>query len=151
VSDGWTLHTLLDDMAGRGDAPALAAVHGDDLRTVSYAEVVDTVRRLAGGLVRAGVEPGEPVYAGQIVGEHARAGDLDVNVTRNKAHSNVRESNKEQTVVLKAVRRLGLEEALEYVEDDELVEVTPGAIRLRKRLLDATARKREDRRRKSGA
>lgn len=61
MSDGWTLHTLLDDMAGRGDAPALAAVHGDDLRTVSYAEVVDTVRRLAGGLVRAGVEPGEPV------------------------------------------------------------------------------------------
>ena len=96
------------------------------------------------------VEHSEPVYAGQIVGEHARAGDLDVNVTRNKAHSNVRESNKEATVVLKAVRRMSLEEALEYIEDDELVEVTPKAIRLRKRLLDATARKREDRRRKSG-
>jgi GTP-binding protein len=95
------------------------------------------------------VSPAEPVYAGQIVGENSRAGDLDVNVTKNKAHSNVRESNKEATVVLKTPRRMGLEEALEYIEDDELVEVTPKAIRLRKRLLDATARKRQDRRRRS--
>ncbi len=128
---------------------------GDRRRPVGVMTTIEGGQARAYALEQLGergvmfVEPGEPVYAGQIVGEHARAGDLDVNVTRNKAHSNVRESTKEATVVLKAVRRLGLEEALEYVEDDELVEVTPGAIRLRKRLLDATARKREDRRRKN--
>ncbi|MFK7960408.1 MAG: GTP-binding protein TypA/BipA [Phycisphaerales bacterium] len=91
------------------------------------------------------VIPADPIYRGQLVGENARAGDLDVNAARNKAHSNVRESNKDATVVLKSARQMGLEEALEYIETDELVEVTPKAVRLRKRQLDQTIRKRDAR------
>jgi len=91
------------------------------------------------------VRPKDPVYAGQVVGEHNRDNDLPVNVVKDKAFSNVRESTKEATVVLKAPRELTLEAALEYIESDELVEITPAAIRLRKRLLDERARKRASR------
>jgi GTP-binding protein len=79
------------------------------------------------------VRPGDPVYAGQLVGENSRENDMGVNVVKDKALSNVRESTKEATVVLKAPRTLSLEAALEYVGSDELVEVTPGAIRMRKK------------------
>ncbi len=92
------------------------------------------------------VEPRDPVYAGQIVGENSRDNDLGVNVAKGKAHSNVRESTKEATVVLKAARTISLEEALEYVESDELVEITPQSIRLRKKLLSESERKRAGRR-----
>ena len=95
------------------------------------------------------VQPGEPVYAGQIVGEHSRANDLPANVIKAKALSNVRESNKEQFVAMKAPRLLSLEDALEYIEGDELVEITPKSIRLRKRLLNETDRKRAERAEKS--
>jgi GTP-binding protein len=91
------------------------------------------------------VKPQDPIYAGQIVGENSRGNDMGVNVVKNKAFSNVRESNKETTVVLEAPRLLSLEAALEYIESDELVEITPTSIRLRKRLLDEGARKRADR------
>ena len=87
------------------------------------------------------VEPGDVIYGGQIVGENARDNDLDVNIVKGKAFSNVRESNKEATVVLKASRVLTLETALEYIQDDELVEITPDAIRLRKKVLGETQRK----------
>jgi GTP-binding protein len=97
------------------------------------------------------VRPGDDVYAGQVVGEHNRENDLGVNITKAKAFSNVRESNKEATVTLKAPRLLSLEAALEYVEADELVEITPAAVRLRKRVLDPTARKREERARRDRA
>jgi GTP-binding protein len=88
------------------------------------------------------VEPGDDVYEGMVVGENSRDNDLDVNPTRAKAFSNVRESTKEATVVLKAARKLGLEAALEYVADDEEVEITPNAVRMRKKILLASFRKR---------
>ena len=87
------------------------------------------------------VEPGDVIYGGQVVGENARDNDLGVNIVKGKAFSNVRESTKEATVVLKASRSLTLETALEYIEDDELVEITPDAIRLRKKVLDEGKRK----------
>ncbi len=91
------------------------------------------------------VEPGDKVYGGQIVGEHNRDNDLVVNITRLKHLTNIRAASKEQTVVLKAARKLSLEAAIEYIEDDELVEVTPKAIRLRKKILDESMRKRAER------
>jgi len=91
------------------------------------------------------VEPGDQVYEGQVVGEHARPADITVNVARQKKLTNVRSSTKEATVTLKAPRRLDLEAALEWIESDELVELTPAAIRLRKRGLTETERKRHAR------
>jgi GTP-binding protein len=85
------------------------------------------------------VTPGDPVYEGMIVGEHARATDLDVNVTREKRLTNMRSSTGDELVRLAPPRLLNLEQALEFIRDDELVEVTPAAIRLRKRAA-ATAR-----------
>ncbi|MAT80202.1 MAG: translational GTPase TypA [Phycisphaerae bacterium] len=95
------------------------------------------------------VEPQDVVYAGQIVGENARDNDLGVNIVKGKAFSNVRESTKEATVVLKASREITLEYALEYIQDDELVEITPDAIRLRKKVLDESRRKQIARQQKS--
>ena len=100
------------------------------------------------------VEPQDVIYAGQIVGENARDGDLGVNIVKGKAFSNVREANKEATVVLKASRDITLEPALEYIQDDELVEITPDDIRLRKRILDEGKRKqiaRHERTARAGA
>jgi len=92
------------------------------------------------------VEPGEAVYEGQVVGEHAKDDDIPVNVVRQKKLTNMRASTKEFTVVLKAPRRLSLEAALEYIEDDELVELTPTSLRLRKRHLLESDRRRVGRR-----
>jgi GTP-binding protein len=91
------------------------------------------------------VEPGEPVYEGELVGEHCKDKDIAVNAAKAKHLTNMRVSNKEATVTLKAKRMFTLEEALEYIEDDELVEVTPKSIRLRKRLLLEKMRLKEDR------
>lgn len=88
------------------------------------------------------VEPGERVYAGQIVGENCKDDDIPVNVVRQKKLTNMRASTKDATVVLKAPRRMSLEAALEYIADDELVEITPKSIRLRKRHLSENERKR---------
>jgi GTP-binding protein len=88
------------------------------------------------------VAPGEPIYEGQIVGEHCRDNDIPVNVCKGKKLTNMRAAGADKTVVLKPPRRLTLEMALEYIEDDELVEVTPEAIRLRKRHLTENERKR---------
>jgi GTP-binding protein len=85
---------------------------------------------------------GEPVYGGMIIGENSRDGDLDVNPLKGKKLSNVRASGKDDAVTLTPPRRPTLEEALAYIGDDELVEVTPKAIRLRKRHLDIHARKK---------
>jgi len=95
------------------------------------------------------VKPQDPVYAGQIVGENSREKDLSVNVAKGKAFSNMRESTKEATVVLKAPRTISLEAALEYIDADELVEITPDSIRLRKKLLTENDRKRAGRRQRS--
>jgi GTP-binding protein len=92
------------------------------------------------------VEPTNQVYHGQIVGEHCKEGDIPVNVVKLKPLTNMRSAGKDKTVVLKASRRLSLEAALEYIENDELVELTPQSIRMRKRLLTDIERRRDARR-----
>jgi len=94
------------------------------------------------------VAPGVPVYEGLIVGEHCRENDLYVNVSKAKKVTNMRAAGADKTVVLKPPRELTLEIALEFIADDELVEVTPDAIRLRKRILKELDRKRADRKAK---
>ncbi|MCA9285827.1 MAG: translational GTPase TypA [Phycisphaerales bacterium] len=91
------------------------------------------------------VRPTDPVYEGMLVGEHNRENDLGVNIVRTKQLSNFRETSKDQTVVLKPPRIMSLEAALEYIDDDELVEITPTSVRMRKRLLKEADRKRADR------
>ncbi len=91
------------------------------------------------------VRPGDKVYGGQIIGEHNRENDLTVNIVREKKLNNIRSSTKEATVTLKASRTLSLEDALEYVEADEVVEITPGSVRIRKRQLTESLRKKADR------
>jgi GTP-binding protein len=88
------------------------------------------------------IEPGTQVYEGMIIGENARANDLDVNVTKEKKQTNMRASTADEAVRLIPPRKLGLEQAIEFINDDELVEVTPGSIRLRKRVLAANMRPR---------
>jgi GTP-binding protein len=88
------------------------------------------------------VEPGEKVYEGMIVGENARASDMDVNITKEKKQTNMRASTADEAVRLIPPRKLGLEQAIEFINDDELVEVTPKIIRLRKRVLAANMRPR---------
>jgi len=88
------------------------------------------------------VGAGEQVYEGQVVGEHCRDNDLPVNVCREKKLTNVRSATSEKTIILKPPRQMTLELALEYIEEDELVEVTPAAIRLRKMLLKEADRKK---------
>jgi GTP-binding protein len=88
------------------------------------------------------VEPGTPVYEGMLVGENSRPGDMDVNPTREKKLTNMRSKSSDENIQLEPPRELTLEGALEYIEDDELIEVTPQSIRLRKRFLSANDRKR---------
>ena len=82
------------------------------------------------------IEPNEEVYEGQIVGECNKEDDLSVNVAKAKQMTNQRSANKDTTVVLKRPRKMSLEVCLEYINDDELVEITPRNIRLRKKILD---------------
>ena len=91
------------------------------------------------------IEPGWKVYEGMIVGEHTRGNDLEVNVLKGKKLSNVRSSGKDEMMILTPPIRMTLERALAYIQDDELVEVTPASIRLRKAILDPNDRKRAER------
>jgi GTP-binding protein len=91
------------------------------------------------------IEPGWKVYRGMIVGEHTRDNDLEINVLKGKQLTNIRTTSKDEAVRLTPPIRMTLEKALAYIGDDELVEVTPKSIRLRKRLLDANDRKRAER------
>lgn len=88
------------------------------------------------------VEPGTDIYEGMIVGENSRDADITVNITKEKQKTNIRSANKDQTNVIKKPRILTLEEALEYLDDDEYLEVTPESIRLRKQILDKNERER---------
>ena len=97
------------------------------------------------------VRPGDVCYEGMLVGENSRDNDLVVNATRVKPFSNVRAASKDATVVLKQPRIMSLEAALEYIEEDELVEITPTAVRTRKKLLKETDRKRVERSERSRA
>ncbi|MDE2580747.1 MAG: translational GTPase TypA [Rhodospirillales bacterium] len=92
------------------------------------------------------VDPGDKVYQGMILGENSRGSDLEVNPIKEKKLTNIRAAGKDDAMLLTPPRRMSLEQAIAYVEDDELVEVTPGAIRLRKRHLDPHERKRSERR-----
>lgn len=87
------------------------------------------------------VQPGDEVYEGMIVGENARPQDLPVNITKEKKLTNMRSSTADELTHLVPPRRLSLEQALEYIADDEMLEVTPNSVRLRKRILSASARK----------
>jgi GTP-binding protein len=88
------------------------------------------------------VNPGDDVYQGMIVGENSRENDLEINVLKAKQLTNIRAAGKDEAIVLVPPRRLSLESMMSYIEDDELVEVTPKALRLRKRHLDPNDRKR---------
>ena len=88
------------------------------------------------------VEPGEEIYAGQVVGEHTRERDLNINICKTKKLTNVRAAGSDEKIVLPPAIKFSLEEALEYIQEDELVEVTPHHMRIRKILLDPLARKR---------
>jgi GTP-binding protein len=95
------------------------------------------------------IEPGWKVYNGMIVGEHTRGNDLIVNVLKGKKLTNIRTTSKDEAVRLTPPIRMTLEKALAYIEDDELVEVTPKSIRLRKKLLDENDRKKEERKKET--
>lgn len=88
------------------------------------------------------VEPGEDIYAGEVIGEHTRERDLNINICKTKKLTNVRAAGSDEKIVLPPAIKFSLEEALEYIQEDELVEVTPHFMRIRKILLDPIARKR---------
>jgi GTP-binding protein len=92
------------------------------------------------------VEVGTPVYTGMIVGERNRNGDLEINITKEKKLGNMRSSTAEATVTLRPPRPFSLDQSIEFIAEDELVEVTPENIRLRKIEMDATRRLQERRR-----
>ena len=97
------------------------------------------------------IKPGDPVYEGMIVGENARTGDMDVNAAKEKKLSNMRTTASDEMIMLEPPRPVTLELALEYIEDDELIEVTPSSVRLRKRALGSTERRKLARSARSAA
>jgi GTP-binding protein len=92
--------------------------------------------------------PGVPVYNGMVVGEHSHPNDIEVNICREKKLTNIRAAGRDENVILTPPREMGLEKALEWIADDELVEVTPKSVRIRKRDLDPTVRYKTERDRK---
>src|SRR5262249_47403913 len=132
-------HTFFDYQPVRGTIPARlngVMVSTETGRTTAYA--LDNLQERGTLLVGRG----EQVYEGQMVGEHCRDNDLPVNVCREKKLTNVRAAGSDKSIILKPPRQLPLELALEYIEEDELVEVTPKAIRLRKSYLKESDRKK---------
>jgi GTP-binding protein len=91
------------------------------------------------------INPGEAVYEGMIIGEHTRSNDLEINPLRSKQLTNIRTTSKDEAIRLTPPRQMSLEQALAYIEEDELVEVTPKSIRLRKALLSPHDRKKAER------
>jgi GTP-binding protein len=96
------------------------------------------------------VKPTDQVYAGQVVGEHCKDGDINVNATTAKKQSNVRAAGKDDSTQVRPARELSLEASLEYIADDELIELTPTSLRMRKRILNESERKRLARNAKKG-
>ena len=88
------------------------------------------------------VSPQQKVYEGQVVGENRRPGDMQVNVCRQKKLTNIRAAGKDDSPIITPPRKMTIESALEWIQDDELLEVTPKSLRLRKRILSASHRKR---------
>jgi GTP-binding protein len=91
------------------------------------------------------VEPGEQVYAGQVVGEHCKENDITVNVVKGKQLTNIRAAGKDDTAKVRPARKMSLEVALEYIQEDELVEICPNSIRIRKQLMKEADRRRQAR------
>ena len=125
------------EFAGRKNGSMIAMSTG---KSVAYA--LDTLQQRG----KMFVGPGEECYEGMIVGESAKEGDMVVNVEKAKALGNQRSSTADKAIQLTPPTRYTLEEALEYIQDDELVEITPKSIRLRKRLLSATDRRKASKR-----
>ncbi|MCL0066075.1 translational GTPase TypA [Dehalococcoidia bacterium] len=133
-------HRFLEYGGFRGEIPGRA--NGVMVSTVTGQVTTYALDQLAGRGTPF-VEPGDEVYEGLIVGEHSRENDLGVNIIRQKKLTNTRAAAKDATITLKTAWRPELEAALEYIEQDELVELTPQSIRLRKRFLKETDRRRE--------
>ena len=132
-------HTFYDYQPTRGSIPGRlngVLISTETGRATPYA--LDGLQD-RGTLFIAG---GDQVYEGQIVGEHCRDNDLPVNVCREKKLTNVRAAGADKSIILKPPRVMTLEQALEYIEEDELVEVTPAAIRLRKMFLKEADRRK---------
>jgi GTP-binding protein len=123
-------------IAGRGNGVIIAIGQGN---AVAYALWYLEER---GALF---VSPGDKVYTGMIIGEHSKGQDIEVNPLKTKQLTNVRASGSDDAIVLTPPLRMTLEKAIAYIGDDELVEVTPSSIRLRKRYLDPNERKRQSR------
>ncbi|HIF92162.1 MAG: translational GTPase TypA [Myxococcales bacterium] len=121
------------DLPGRGVGPAVCTDQG---RTTPFS--IFKIQERA----TLFVPPGVDVYEGQIVGEARRANDLNVNLTRAKKLDNMRASGRDENVIITPYRNMSIEEALAWIEDDELLEVTPESLRLRKRVLAKSQRKR---------
>jgi GTP-binding protein len=135
-------HTFFDYQPTRGSIPARlngVLVSSETGRTTAYA--LDGLQERSVLFVGAG----EQVYEGQIVGENCRDNDLPVNVCREKKLTNIRAASADKSIILKPPRLMTLEQALEYIEEDELVEVTPSAIRLRKTYLKEADRRKQAR------
>ena len=131
-----------------GWAPYKGAIEGRRAGVLVSIEDGETVAYALWNLEDRGVMfigGGVDVYEGMILGEHSRGNDLEVNPMKSKKLTNIRASGSDEAVRLTTPRILKLEEAISYIEDDELVEVTPQHIRIRKRLLNPHERKRESR------
>jgi GTP-binding protein len=132
-------HTFYDyqplrgSIAGRANGVMISTETG---RTTAYA--LDNLQERGSLFIGAG----EQVYEGQIVGEHCRDADLPVNVCREKKLTNIRAAGADKSIILKPPRQMTLEQALEYIEEDEFVEITPRAVRLRKTFLKESDRRK---------
>ena len=120
---------------------------GDIPHRLNGALVADRAGKVTGFAIEAlqdrgemFVEPGERVYEGMVVGENARGEDINVNITKEKKLTNMRSSTSEQSIQLVPVRKLSLEQAIEWIRDDEALEATPSSLRIRKRILNAQIR-----------
>jgi GTP-binding protein len=135
-------HNFHEYAPARGDVPGRA-------NGVMIASTTGTANAFAlNNLQERGamfVDPGTPVYEGMIVAENARDNDMTVNPTTAKQLTNMRTTSSDENIILKPARRMTLEQALEYIEEDELVEATPTNIRLRKQLLTENERKKAGR------
>jgi GTP-binding protein len=121
------------DLPGRNVGPVVSTDQG---RTTPYS--IFKIQERA----TLFVDPGVDVYEGQIVGENRRPGELNVNITRAKKLDNMRTTSKDENVIITPARKVTIEEALGWIEDDELLEVTPVELRLRKKILNQSFRKR---------
>ena len=132
-------HNFHDYRPTKGDVPRRAnGVMVSLVRGQAVAFALDNLQQRGTMFV----QPGDDVYEGMIIGENARGDDMVVNPCKEKKLTNMRASGSDKNILLKPPRELTLELALEYIEDDELVEITPSKIRLRKKVLNEEGRKR---------